>query len=161
MDGAATFADLIHDVLDFIAQDLVLLADFIQSEEAFLASLCAVSRSMEGDSALSFHSLTSLSTCSALRVSCSTVTEASVSLAWSFNLFISISSALATPSVSYLLLHMSDSLLALATCLKRSSLIPDSSSRCSLTPSSSCSRFLNLPRRAALSLASSSATRHQ
>merc|ERR1712088_859463 len=38
MDGAATFADLIHDVLDFIAQDLVLLADFIQLEDGFLIS---------------------------------------------------------------------------------------------------------------------------
>merc|ERR1712008_520233 len=27
MDGATTFADLVHDVLDLIAQDLVLLAD--------------------------------------------------------------------------------------------------------------------------------------
>merc|ERR1712008_11510 len=36
MDGAATFADLVHDVLDLIAQDLVLLANLIQLKNRFL-----------------------------------------------------------------------------------------------------------------------------
>merc|ERR1712061_513983 len=38
MDGAATFADLIHNVLDFIAQDLVFLANLIQLKDRFLIS---------------------------------------------------------------------------------------------------------------------------
>merc|ERR1740123_1412106 len=36
MDGATTFADLVHDVLDLIAQDLVLLADLVQLKNRFL-----------------------------------------------------------------------------------------------------------------------------
>merc|ERR1712156_870311 len=35
MDGAATLTDLVHDVLDFIAQDLILLANIIQLEDGF------------------------------------------------------------------------------------------------------------------------------
>merc|ERR1712061_409759 len=35
MDGAATLTNLVHDVLDFIAQDLILLANIIQLEDGF------------------------------------------------------------------------------------------------------------------------------
>merc|ERR1719305_1829081 len=35
MDGSTTFADLIHDVLDLVAQDLILLSDIIQLKDRF------------------------------------------------------------------------------------------------------------------------------
>merc|ERR1719340_526007 len=38
MDGPTTFTDLIHDILDLIAQDLVLLADLIKLQNRFLIS---------------------------------------------------------------------------------------------------------------------------
>ena len=99
-----------------------------------------------------------LSTWASLAFNCSIVPEASVRRAWSFILAISSSSALARPSLSYFCLHMSDSWQALFTCLIKLSLAEDSSSKCSLRPSSSCSKFLNFPKRDCLSLASLSAT---
>merc|ERR550539_682023 len=38
MDGPTTFTDLIHNILDLIAQDLVLLADLIKLQNRFLIS---------------------------------------------------------------------------------------------------------------------------
>merc|ERR1719180_36068 len=77
--------------------------------------------------------------------------SASVSLAVSFILVISSSSPLATASVSYFWRQHWDSASALATSLRQFSRPAASSSRAQRAPSSSCSRFLYLPRSRPLS----------
>merc|ERR1719323_2954389 len=80
--------------------------------------------------------------------------SAPVFLADSFILVISSSSALATASVSYFCLIALASPSALALSLRMFSRPAASSSRASLARSSSCSKFLYLPNRSCLSLAS-------
>merc|ERR1719397_27413 len=80
--------------------------------------------------------------------------SASVSLAVNFILVISSSSPLATASVSYFWRQHWDSASALATSLRQFSRPAASSSRAQRAPSSSCSRFLYLPRSRPLSRAS-------
>lgn len=89
----------------------------------------------------------------------SIVSSASASRACSFLFASSNSSALATPSDSYLVRHSWASAFALLNCLWRSAFPSASSSTCSRMLSKSCSRLRNLPSRVALSLDSSSANR--
>merc|ERR1719210_1775111 len=82
----------------------------------------------------------------------SIVPSDSASLAWSFSFVISSSSILPIASFSYFDLQWLASAIIFCSCRAAASFCCISSSKCSFTPSYSCSRVRNLPRRLCLGL---------